>query len=217
MRSAEGGARIDPSIGAPPSVPNSGVPKRPPTLREVAAVAGVSAQTASNAFTNPERLTEATLASVRAAVRELGFTPNVAARALRGRCTAFIGLGVEDLTDSDMRSFAVAMDDSACHEGYRLQIVDRIGLRTNLESLIALATRGASAIVLVRRGPDPALRWTSAPPSLEVRLPAPSCPDITGSSGTEFAGHAGRVLWTALRSGVVGRRRQGSSSGGGGS
>lgn len=71
-------------------------PHRPvATLATVAAVAGVSRQTVSNALNNPELLRPATLARVQAAVEELGYRPNRAARNLRTRASHLIGLRVE--------------------------------------------------------------------------------------------------------------------------
>jgi DNA-binding LacI/PurR family transcriptional regulator len=53
-----------------------------PTLATVAERAGVSRQTVSNALNNPELLRDDTLERVQAAIAELGYTPNRAARAL---------------------------------------------------------------------------------------------------------------------------------------
>ena len=66
-----------------------------PTLSTVAARAGVSRQTVSNALNNPELLRPDTLARVRAVIDELGYTPNRAARQLRTRFSHLIGLRFE--------------------------------------------------------------------------------------------------------------------------
>ena len=65
------------------------------TLATVAAVAGVSRQTVSNALNNPELLRPDTLARVQAAIEELGYRPNRAARNLRTRASHLIGLRIE--------------------------------------------------------------------------------------------------------------------------
>jgi DNA-binding LacI/PurR family transcriptional regulator len=65
------------------------------TLATVAAVAGVSRQTVSNALNNPELLRPETLARVQAAIEELGYRPNRAARNLRTRTSHLIGLRIE--------------------------------------------------------------------------------------------------------------------------
>ncbi|HEX2895796.1 MAG TPA: LacI family DNA-binding transcriptional regulator [Marmoricola sp.] len=66
-----------------------------PTLATVAELAGVSRQTVSNALNNPELLREDTLQRVQAAIAELGYTPNRAARQLRTRASHMIGLRFE--------------------------------------------------------------------------------------------------------------------------
>ncbi len=65
------------------------------TLATVAEVAGVSRQTVSNALNNPELLRPDTLARVQAAIEELGYRPNRAARNLRTRASHLIGLRIE--------------------------------------------------------------------------------------------------------------------------
>lgn len=65
------------------------------TLATVAAVAGVSRQTVSNALNSPELLRPDTLARVQAAIDELGYRPNRAARNLRTRASHLIGLRIE--------------------------------------------------------------------------------------------------------------------------
>lgn len=66
-----------------------------PTLATVAERAGVSRQTVSNALNNPELLREDTLERVQAAIAELGYTPNRAARQLRTRASHLIGMRFE--------------------------------------------------------------------------------------------------------------------------
>ncbi|HEX7738213.1 MAG TPA: LacI family DNA-binding transcriptional regulator [Marmoricola sp.] len=73
---------------------------RAPTLSTVAAAAGVSRQTVSNALNNPELLRPDTLARVRAVIDELGYTPNRAARQLRTRTSRLIGLRVDGPGDT---------------------------------------------------------------------------------------------------------------------
>ncbi|GAA1423736.1 LacI family DNA-binding transcriptional regulator [Agrococcus citreus] len=67
------------------------------TLADVAAHAGVSVQTVSNALNNPDLLKRSTLDRVLAAVDQLGYAPNLQARRLRQRTVATIGLRIEPL------------------------------------------------------------------------------------------------------------------------
>ncbi|HEX8781389.1 MAG TPA: LacI family DNA-binding transcriptional regulator [Nocardioides sp.] len=68
------------------------IPVSPPTLADVAERAGVSRQTVSNALNNPDLLRPDTLARVRHAIDQMGYSPNRAARNLRTRTSSLIGL-----------------------------------------------------------------------------------------------------------------------------
>ncbi len=77
--------------------PAKGLVRPPaPTLEEVAARAGVSRSTASRAINGGLRVSPETLASVEAAVTELGYLPNRAARSLVTRRTDSIALVVPE-------------------------------------------------------------------------------------------------------------------------
>lgn len=69
-------------------------PSRRVTIRDVAAHAGVSRQTVSNALNAPERLSAGTLTSVRRTIDDLGYHPDQAARALSSRRSGLIGIRV---------------------------------------------------------------------------------------------------------------------------
>ncbi|CED91396.1 MULTISPECIES: LacI family DNA-binding transcriptional regulator [Actinomyces] len=67
------------------------------TIQEVARRAGVSPQTVSNVLNNPERVRPATARKVHAAVDELGYRADAAARRLRTRRSDTIGLRLAPL------------------------------------------------------------------------------------------------------------------------
>ena len=84
-----------------------------PTLATVAAEAGVSRQTVSNALNSPELLRPDTLERVQAAIERLGYSPNRAARSLRTRSSHLIGLrgragrrGQRQRADGPLRALA---------------------------------------------------------------------------------------------------------------
>ncbi|TDW23379.1 LacI family DNA-binding transcriptional regulator [Kribbella kalugense] len=62
------------------------------TVADVARLAGVSAMTVSNVLNAPHRVSEPTVRTVRAAIDELGYIPNHAARALSSGRSQVIGL-----------------------------------------------------------------------------------------------------------------------------
>lgn len=101
-----------------------------PTLEEVAARAGVGRGTASRVINGSPRVSEATREAVEAAVAELGYVPNRAARALAGNRTDAIALVVPE---PETRFFA---------EPYFSAIVRGVGAAladTEMQLLLTLA------------------------------------------------------------------------------
>lgn len=95
-----------------------------PTLATVAAEAGVSRQTVSNALNNPELLRPDTLERVQQAIVRLGYSPNRAARNLRTRSSHLIGLrveaAVEDSANALMDRFLHSLVESTKGAGYHV-------------------------------------------------------------------------------------------------
>lgn len=71
-----------------------------PTVNDVAARAGVAPSTVSNVLNNPHRVREKTRLRVEAAIAELGFVRNSAARGLRLGRTDAVGLVLVDIGNS---------------------------------------------------------------------------------------------------------------------
>src|SRR5688500_20384790 len=70
-----------------------------PTIYDVARTAGVATSTVSRAFSNPQRVSEATRQHVLRTARELGYEANAHARALTFRRTQTIAMAMSDLTN----------------------------------------------------------------------------------------------------------------------
>ncbi|MEV6282668.1 LacI family DNA-binding transcriptional regulator [Kribbella sp. NPDC051770] len=100
------------------------VPHGHVTLSQVARRAGVSAQSVSNALNNPARLAPATLERILATVAELGYEPNLSARALRNRSSHLIAFKVRpsrpDKASLLMDEFLYALNAAAVAAGYHL-------------------------------------------------------------------------------------------------
>ncbi|GAA4167408.1 LacI family DNA-binding transcriptional regulator [Gryllotalpicola koreensis] len=71
------------------------MPRRLPTVSDVARAAGVSRQTVSNVLNSPEIVREATRDRVTAAVAELGYRPHASARRLRTRRASTIAVRLD--------------------------------------------------------------------------------------------------------------------------
>lgn len=99
-----------------------------PTIREVAAAAGVSRQTVSNVVNAGERVAPATRSRVLEAIARLGYAPNEAARSLTSRDTRAIAVSIgrsEHDPGAVEYPFLQALVRAAGQRGIRILLVDR--------------------------------------------------------------------------------------------
>lgn len=129
-----------PRVSQPPHDPGNG-PGNAPTLDEVARLAGVSRATASRAINGGNRVSPAALAAVDAAVQELGYTPNPAARSLVTRRTDSVALVVPE---PDERVFT---DPFFVHT---LRSVNRVLVPRDLQLVLLLARPGGEERRMLR-------------------------------------------------------------------
>jgi LacI family transcriptional regulator len=97
-----------------------------PTIRDVAARAGVHPATASRALNPalPGRIAEATAGRVRAAARELGYVPDPTARSLRTRRSGVVGVVVPDLTNPVLPPIVRGVEETLWHAGLACLVAD---------------------------------------------------------------------------------------------
>ena len=96
------------------------------TIADVARLAGVSRSTASYALSGKRAISEEVRQRVRAAVEELGYTPNAGARALATSQTRVIGLFAQFLEDEfapAMLQYILGVSDTARELGYDIMLV----------------------------------------------------------------------------------------------
>ncbi|MCX5496608.1 LacI family DNA-binding transcriptional regulator [Kaistia dalseonensis] len=94
--------------------------RRQPTIHEVAASAGVSIGTVSRVAGESPRVAPETRARVLAAMAELGYQPNAAARAMRTNQTKTIGFLIPDMTNQVFARVAQGAETVLAPEGYML-------------------------------------------------------------------------------------------------
>jgi LacI family transcriptional regulator len=88
------------------------------SIKEVAARAGVSFQTASKVLNGGDvRVSTETAQRIMDAATELGYSPNTIARSLVRRATGTIGLVATDVTDAAISQFSVAAEQTARRHG----------------------------------------------------------------------------------------------------
>jgi LacI family transcriptional regulator len=109
-------------IGLPEKRGKKQVPKSSPTqratLEDVARAAGVGPMTVSRTINGHPYVAEETAKRVRAAIRQLNYRPNHAARMLTGQLSRSIGLIVPDLADSFFSVISHAAQETARESGY---------------------------------------------------------------------------------------------------
>ena len=79
------------------SAPSHPGPRRPPTLRDVAEVAGVSIKTVSNVVNDYPHVRASTRERVREAILTVGYRPQAAAQQLRTGASRMITLALPSL------------------------------------------------------------------------------------------------------------------------
>ena len=92
-------------------------PQSAVSIKDVAERAGVALGTVSNVLNRPEKVAEATRQRVRAAIEELGFVRNDAARQLRAGKSRTIGLVVLDVRNPFFTDVGRGAEDRAAEAG----------------------------------------------------------------------------------------------------
>ncbi len=91
---------------------------RKPSIKEVAALAGVSTATVSNVFSGRKPVNDDLRKSVHSAAEALGYQVDRAASQLRSGRTRIIAVLVPDLTDNFFATIVTSLENKAFDEGY---------------------------------------------------------------------------------------------------
>lgn len=130
--------------------------RRPARIQDVAAAAGVSVSTVSNALNRPERVSAATAARVRAAVTALDYVPHPGAVGLRNGRASAIGLVLPDIANSFYARIARGAAAAAFDHGHSLVLCDS-GDRPDREQdhFALLVRQRAAGVVVAPQSADP--------------------------------------------------------------
>ncbi|MGZ0146833.1 LacI family DNA-binding transcriptional regulator [Kribbella sp. WER1] len=125
------------------------------TIRDVARLAGVSASTVSRALSLPGMVNAATRARVAAAVEQLGYEPNRAARGLITGRTGTIGLLVPDLANPFFASLAKGVQSRARRHDVAVFVADTDEDQAAESGLVRALSKQVDGVVLCSpRGSD---------------------------------------------------------------
>ena len=150
----------------------SGSKQKPASLGDVARLAGVSPQTASRVSTGSSQVARDTEARVREAMEQLGYTPNPAARSLRGGEYKAIGVVTQQVERTGESLMTSGIVNEAEKRGYTVTLVqishsDPAELQRAADRLADLPIDG---LIIVRIG-----HVSTGPVALPPRLPVTAC------------------------------------------
>ena len=141
------------------------------TLADVAARAGVATMTASRAISQPEQVSEALRARVAAAVAELGYVPNRAARALATAQSNVIVVLVPSLSNAVFTAVLAGIEDALQADGYQILIGNTRYSDAEEEKLLQIYLQSQPAGIL--------LSGLSHSPWCSACWPAPELPIVS--------------------------------------
>ncbi|MGW3118657.1 LacI family DNA-binding transcriptional regulator [Streptomyces sp. NPDC001107] len=169
---------------------------RPPTMADVARLAGVSHQTVSRVLGNHPNVRDETRARVLRVIEETGYRRNSSARALVTRRTRTLGVVASDTTLYGPASTLFALEEAARAEGYLVSTVTlrKLTVETLSEALDHLSEGGVEGVVAI------APQRSAVVALAELRCPFPVVV-VGGGSGVEIPGvgvdqHLGAELAT---------------------
>ncbi|MBT9330516.1 LacI family DNA-binding transcriptional regulator [Paracidobacterium acidisoli] len=120
-----------------------------PTLSDVAQRAGVGTTTVSRVINGGKRVSPKTLARIRAIIDQIGYTPNQAARILKGERTRTIGLVIPSIADSFFASCAEAAQRiTRAHDSMLVVAVTGNDPHVEMENINALMRHRADGLLL---------------------------------------------------------------------
>jgi LacI family transcriptional regulator len=122
---------------------------RPVSIRDVAALAGVSLSTASRAINNVSNVTPEIRERVARAVAVLGYRPNHAAQSLRRRSSRTIGCMFTDVTNPLYARLYRAIEERLRNDGYMLLLANSLNnAEREIEILSMFEDRGMDGVIV---------------------------------------------------------------------
>ena len=123
------------------------------SIKDVAALAGVSMSTVSNVLNNPGRVSAASAERVQRAIEQLGFVRNEAARTLRVGHSKLIGLAVINISNPFFTDVASGVEEAARAAGYSVLLGNSASRADGEHGFLELFERqGVDGVLIVPSG-----------------------------------------------------------------
>ncbi|MGX1750100.1 LacI family DNA-binding transcriptional regulator [Glutamicibacter protophormiae] len=150
--------------------PNEGpAAHRPPSMADVAVVAGVSHQTVSRVLNDHPNVRPGTRRRVLEAIEQLGYRRNRAARTLATSHSSIVGILTVGSEFFGPQSTVLAIEAAARSRGYFVTVtaLDRYDVRTSMAALNHLIDQGVDGVVVVA----PFEKITDAIDAADLKVP----------------------------------------------
>lgn len=134
--------------------------KKPPTIRDVAAEAGVSTATISKFINGTQRFSSTVEARITAVIDSLGYRSNPLAQSMITGRTKSIGLSILDVSNPHFTSIVKGANRIAIEHGYTLLLVDTEENLGREKPLIEALSRRVDGMILFSRMSEADLSWT---------------------------------------------------------
>lgn len=130
-----------------------------PTIRDVAAAAGVSTATVSKYVNGAQRFSPAVEATIKKVIDELGYRSNPLAQSMITGRTKTIGLSVLDISNPHFTSIVKGANRVAIEHGYTLLLVDTDENAGRERSLLEALSRRVDGMLVFSRMPEQEMEW----------------------------------------------------------
>lgn len=128
--------------------------KNKPTIRDVAARAGVSIATVSKFINSTQRFTTAVERRIQAAIEELEYHSNPLARSMITGKTGSVGVAILDICNPHFTSMVKGANRIALEHGYNLLFVDTEENQAREDELLGALSRRVDGLIVSSRMPD---------------------------------------------------------------
>lgn len=130
-----------------------------PTIRDVAAAAGVSTATVSKYVNGAQKFSPAVEATIKQVIEQLGYRSNPLAQSMITGRTKTIGLSVLDISNPHFTSIVKGANRVAIEHGYTMLLVDTDENASRERALLEALSRRVDGMLVFSRMPEPEMDW----------------------------------------------------------
>ncbi|NPT57190.1 LacI family DNA-binding transcriptional regulator [Paraburkholderia elongata] len=133
--------------------------KTSPTIRDVAAAAGVSVATVSKYMNGTQRFSAPVEAKLKAAIEQLGYRSNPLARSMITGETRTIGLAILDIRNPHFTNIVKGANRIALQHDYTLLLVDTEESQERERPLLEALAQRVDGMIVSSRMPEESVQW----------------------------------------------------------